>query len=94
MSDAHAWAPTGRAEDALREFAAYRDRLRDLVHQYSGDDNEPVRSALKGVLWSLDDLDRRMRVLLIEPTPLRRVPGEQTDPTIRRHRKNSGWDQR
>lgn len=72
-------------ELAMREFAAHRTRVRDLVHLYSGDENEPVRTALKAEVFALDMLEQRMWAHLrrrpVEVTPAglpRRPVGEYT----------------
>jgi hypothetical protein len=82
---------------AMQEFADHRTRVRDLVHQYRGDENKPVRDALLAEVYALDLLEQRMlshlRQRAVEETPAglpRRVPAEQTHPNLRRLRHNKG----
>ena len=82
MSDTHAWPSTSAVDAAFAEFAAHRDRLRDLAHLHGGDEGKAVREVLLAQLFALDELEQRMRARLAEPAavevPARREVGLST----------------
>jgi hypothetical protein len=74
-----------QVDAALGEVTSFRNRLRDLINQHHGDD--PRRALLVAEVLAFDVLEDRLRALLVH----RRVPGEVTDPSVRRMRGNRGY---
>ncbi|MGX6605593.1 hypothetical protein ACWKSP_26195 [Micromonosporaceae bacterium Da 78-11] len=61
MSDHSVDIDAAAVELAMAEFVNHRARVRDMVHLYSGDANEPVRAVLMAEVFALDLLEQRMQ---------------------------------
>ena len=96
MSDQHVWpahhfTPQVSAVETATRVSAAAQQVGNLVHLFKGDTNEPIRSWLLGMVGSLDKLSEEVQASqTVTGGASRRVPGEQTNPNVKRMRSNRG----